>query len=84
MGVNNLLKVLEQLLNKIKEDRQIDMEDQQMMKYITTQPDEVRFIEPDTYNLYWIYIKIRLDRESNQFMKQRIRPQIAYYTIVLS
>ena len=60
------------------------MEDQQMMKYITTQPYEVRFIEPDTYNLHCIYINIRLDIESNQFMKQRIRLQIAYYTMVLS
>ena len=60
------------------------MEYQQTMKYITTQPDEVRLIEPDTYNLHWIYINIQLDRESNQFLKQRIRPQIAYYTMVLS
>ena len=55
-----------------------------MIKDITTQPYEVIFIEPDTYNLHCIYIKSRLDRESNKFMKQRIRPQIAYSAMVLS
>ena len=74
MGVNTLLKVLEQLLHKIKANRRREMRNQYVTKYITTQPDEVKFIESATYNLYFIYIKSWFDRASNLFLKQRISP----------
>ena len=69
-----MLKVLEQLLHKIKANRQREMRNQKATKYIATQLDDVRFIKSATYNLYFIYIKSWLDRASNLFPKQIVRP----------
>ena len=74
MGVNTLLKLLEQVLHKIKDNRRREMRNQYVTKYITTQPDEVKFIKLATYNLYFIYIQSWSDRGYKLFPKQRIRP----------